>query len=272
MKQLTTLLLLISFATHAQTDTQKISDSIVREGKKLYRSEMASWYGTDIVVEKFKDKTEMLQGYFSYDDGNLTKCIFYSKEEKVVAAISFDSTFNIKTAKTDDTQRDFTPREKEIYTIRKMVLKLARKDTLFKSYQNTNYNFIPIVDNGEKKVYILTGPKSSGVVIFGNDYLITFDSQNNIVTKKQLHKNILPFEYSNKKDEEQFGGVHTHLPETGDFITATDICTLMLYGKFANWKQHIVVGKNYVSLWSCQSNTLGIMSREAWEKIGKENN
>jgi hypothetical protein len=38
--------------------------------------------------------------------------------------------------------------------------------------------------------------------------------------------------------------MHSHLPETGDFITPTDICTLMPYEKFANWKTHNVVSKN----------------------------
>ena len=31
---------------------------------------------------------------------------------------------------------------------------------------------------------------------------------------------------------------------------ATDICTLMLYEKFAKWKQHNVVSKNYLNIWN----------------------
>ena len=48
-----------------------------------------------------------------------------------------------------------------------------------------------------------------------------------------------------KKDSET---IHNHQEETGDFITATDICTLMLYEKFAKWKNHIVVSKKYMSI------------------------
>jgi hypothetical protein len=63
---------------------------------------------------------------------------------------------------------------------------------------------------------------------------LTFDKDNNLISKKQLHKNIIPIEYG--KEEEGItieSTIHSHLPETGDFITATDICTLMLYGKIA---------------------------------------
>ncbi len=98
-----------------------------------------------------------------------------------------------------------------------------RSDTLFQIYENTNLNLI-LISNGEKKVYILTGPQQSGVVIFGNDYLVTFDKANKLIGKKRLHKNIIPLPYEGTDDEKKTEGtVHSHLPETGDFITATDI-------------------------------------------------
>ncbi|MFN8251902.1 MAG: hypothetical protein U0V75_08455 [Ferruginibacter sp.] len=61
--------------------------------------------------------------------------------------------------------------------------------------------------------------------------------------------------------------MHTHLGETGDFITATDICTLMLYARFANWQQHMVISENYVSIWDCKQNSLFAITRKAWDRI-----
>lgn len=61
--------------------------------------------------------------------------------------------------------------------------------------------------------------------------------------------------------------MHNHQAETGDFITATDICTLMLYEKFTNWKNHIVLSKNYASIWNCKTNELQIISAEAFNKM-----
>jgi hypothetical protein len=162
MKQATFLLLLISTTCLAQPNTEKIADSIVAEGKQLYRSEMASWYGTDIFLEKFKDQRANLRGYFSYSEGKITNCIFFSETPKVLATISFDSTFNTATAKIDDKQREFSTRELQIYTIRKTALEIINKDTLFKVYDNTSLNLIPMVENGAKRVYVLSGPKSRG--------------------------------------------------------------------------------------------------------------
>ena len=86
--------------------------------------------------------------------------------------------------------------EKDIFEIRQTALAIVQKDTLFKTYKNTNLNFIPLISNGDKKVYILTGPEQNGVVILGNDYLLNFDDNNKLIGKKRLHKNIITMNYS----------------------------------------------------------------------------
>lgn len=270
MRKLFTLLsLLISATLLAQEDLGKISDSLVAEGLKLYKSEMASWYGTDIFLEKYKNR-ENVGGYFSYSDNNIAKCIFFSKGDtsKVIGTISFDTSYNVSNAQVDLNERDFTSYENELHQIRTTALKtINSEDTLFKFYKNTNLNLIPLISNGQKKVYVLTGPQQDGVVIFGNDYLLIFNDNDELISKKQLHKNIITINYGNTGDTTIIGTMHTHLPETGDFITATDICTLMLYEKFAKWQQHYVMSKGYVSIWDCNKNILAILTRKAWDNI-----
>jgi len=275
MKIITCIItVLTSFVlTYGQDKIERLTKPIVEEGKRLYKSEMASWYGTDLFLEKFKESAK-IGGYLSYTDNKISKCIFFSKGEtsKVIGTISFDSTYNTKTATVDLIERKFTKIENDLFIIRSSALRIVNNDTLFKTYKNTNLNFIPIISDGEKKVYILTGPQQNGVVIFGNDYLLKFDKENNLISKKQLHKNIIPINYKAKELEgkEVEGTVHSHLPETGDFITATDICTLMLYEKFAKWKQHTVISKNYVSIWNCQTDELVTITNEAMDKIYKD--
>ncbi len=254
-----------SFSVFGQD--QKKTDSIVAEGKKLYRSEMASWYGTDILVEKFKDQRNNLGGYFSYANNDRTNCVFISKGDtpQVMVTVTFDSTYAVATAQADGNTRELTAFEKDMYLMRKAALQIINNDTMFKSYQNTSLNIIPVIDGDQRKVYVLTGPQNTGVVIIGNDYLLTFDKNNNLLAKKQLHRNILPFKFGQEANE--FGGMHTHVGETGDYITATDICTLMLYSKFANWKSHFVMSEKYVSIWNCESNSLIVLTRDAWERI-----
>src|SRR5687767_13499941 len=272
-KALIIILTFLSLSVLGQYNPTEQAQPIVAEGKLLYKSEMASWYGTDLFLEIYKDR-ENIGGYFSYTDDEVSKCIFFSKADqpKVIGTIFFDNTFEIKSAKTDLTERDFTTNENDLYTIRKIALSEIKSDTLFKTYKNTNLNLIPLINGNERKVYVLTGPQQSGVVIIGNDYLLTFDIDNKLTLKKQLHKNIIPIYYGGKEEEGKQieGAMHTHLPETGDFITATDICTLMLYGKFAKWKTHNVISKKYLNIWNCQTDQLTVISMDAVEKLNKD--
>ncbi|MEZ4885054.1 MAG: hypothetical protein R3E32_10045 [Chitinophagales bacterium] len=268
MKELIIILLTILMGANsfAQQNPTEQAQPIVEEGKRLYKSEMASWHGTDLFLEQYTNQ-ENIGGYFSYSEEDTSKCVFFSKEDipKIIGTIAFDSTFNTETAIIDIKERKFSKIEEGLYEIRNKALNLIQSDTLFKLYENTNFNLIPIIHNKEKKVYILTGPSVSGVVIFGNDYLITFDEENEIVDKKQLHKNLIPIEYGEEREDGQIvvGAVHSHLPETGEFITATDICTLMLYAKYAQWKSHNVVSEKYLNIWNCETNTLTVISMDA---------
>jgi hypothetical protein len=264
---------LFSLNVFGQSNPTSEAQPIVAEGKLLYKSEMASWYGTDLFLEKYKDRGN-IGGYFSYTENEIAKCIFFSKADipKVIGTISFDSTYNLKTAHVNLVERDFNVVEKDLYAIRKIALAEIKSDTLFRTYNNTSLNLIPLIRGGDKKVFVLTGPKNNGVVIFGNDYLLTFDINNKLIAKKQLHKNIIPvyFGGDDSENNNSIGAMHSHLPETGDFITATDVCTLMLYAKFANWEQHIVVSEKYMNIWNCKTDQLVVLPKDVVDKIDKD--
>jgi hypothetical protein len=254
---------------------QKITDSIVNEGKTLYRSEWASWYGSDIFLAQCKEKKALIGGYISYETPTGLNNVFFSKGDDpvVLATTSFGNDFNENNYKLDTITRKLNTSEKELVGIRQAVIKRMGTDTIFKYFNNTSLNPIPIIRNGVKRVYILTGPKANGVVIFGNDYLVNFDKSNEITEIKRLHKNIIPIQYHRStvdSSKTEISAMHSHLPETGDFITATDICTLMLYEKYTTWKQYYVLSKSYVSIWDCKKNELFEMTMEAWKKIGED--
>lgn len=110
----------------------------------------------------------------------------------------------------------------------------------------------------------------TGVVVFGNDYLIEFDKKNNIKKKKALHANIIPIDFTDNSEETTT--YHNHIKETGDLITATDICTLMLYGPYTHWQQHYVISEKNISIWDCKKDQLLVLTREAWDRINKHQN
>lgn len=262
---LSAILLFPAFSCLAQIDRAQIADSITREGKRLYESEMASWYGTDVFLAKFKEEKENIGGYFSYKDGSSYKCLFFSKSDKptVLGTITFKGSYDPEKAESDGTKRDLTEKEMDYYLIRKSALDEFNSDTLFETYKNTSINIIPLIDDNSKKVYIITATGNSGVVLIGNDYLLTFDKNNKLASKKKIHANLISIKTKEEQNQGDTkvatGSVHNHLPETGDFITATDVCTFMLYKKFSNWKQQIVISKKYMSIWNCESESLVII-------------
>jgi len=259
-----------AFAQHEELD--KITDSISNEGKALYHSEWASWYGTDIFVAKCPAKRPLSGGYFSYETDNNLINLFFSKDAEpvVLATITFGKDFNAENYKLDTVPRKLNKIEHDYYMIRIAASKRAQSDTTFKYFKNTSLNIIPLVQKGVKKAYALTGPNANGVVIFGNDYLINFNEANEITTIKTLHKNIIPIYMKADSNKTILSTMHSHLPETGDFITATDICTLMLYEKFTPWSTHYVISKNNVSIWDCKKDILVILTMDAWKRIGAD--
>ncbi|WP_207435698.1 hypothetical protein [Sabulibacter ruber] len=253
----------------------KKDDEVLQEGLRLYRSELTSWYGTDLFMERLQDKAPLLGGYLSYQEGNQMKCVFFTKDQKpsALVVITFDSTFNLQKVQIEDQQRPLTSLEEDLITIRQTALARINADTLFRNYNNASLNLVPLIDKSSKKVYVLTGPKIHGVVLFGNDYLLTFDKDNKIRSVKKLHQNLIPVQSA--ADSKELGKqivttMHSHLPESGDHITATDICTLLLYQKFTTWKQHLVLTPNNVSIWDCSASKLVTMSKEAWEKMSNQ--
>jgi hypothetical protein len=268
MRKILTIVLTIALGT-SSFGQSKEEKEIIEEGIKLYKTDMACWFGTDLFLAKFSERRQNIGGYFSYHENTQAICVFFSRDEKprIIGTFKFDSTYNTNTAIVDVQERELTEGEFELLTIRQAALTEFKSDTLFKTYKDMNPNFIPLNDKNGKRVYILTGPQKQGVVVFGNDYLLTFDKKNKLKDKKRLHKNIIPIEYREQADKTVLATMHSHLPETGDLITATDICTLMLYEKYAKWGQHIVMSNKSVSIWDCKKDQLTVLTREAWDKI-----
>lgn len=267
-------ILFVLFIFHAwgqqSKDQQKVIQ-IIEEGKLLYRSEVASWLGTDLFLENYTDRAN-IGGYFSYADGALTRCVFYNREPlpKIIGTVEFNGQFDKNTASLDLSTRTLTDLEYSLYLIRKAALENLQTNSgdFYSFYSNSNPNIIPLIQGKEKKVYILTGPTVDGVVIFGNDYLLTIDKKGKVKSRQALHQNIIPMEFSNADEQEDAKiSMHSHNTKTGDFITATDVCTLLLYARAANWRMHYVISPKYLNIWDCETESLQLLPRDSFKKI-----
>ncbi|BAV09718.1 hypothetical protein FLA_5771 [Filimonas lacunae] len=257
-------------AGKAQTICKKV-DSIVTEAKKLYTSQVAGIYGKEVLRQQYPLLEDRTGGSVTYSENGKILCVFFSNEENpsVVATIGFDNINTPGKPQVDTAYRNFTGYERDLYTLQKKTEEQIATNSMFKKCSNTRWNIVPLTDNKSKRVYVFTGSKVNGTVVFGNDYLLTFDDSNALTVAKPLHQNMIPLNYHQDKDMEPITTVHNHSGNATDCFTATDVCTVMLYEKCANWKKHMVISKSQVSTWDCEKDELVTVSLKEWEKSNK---
>lgn len=274
MRYLTLLFVLfLAPATAPELSAQDLGQrkaAIVAEGYQLYRLEQAAWNATDLVQEQSDSIIAAVGGYVTYVEGDFTHCTFYDQEEipNVLVSLSFDSTFNPRAAVMDYSPRQLTKEELRLVTLRSVGIKALQRDTSVVMYKNTSLNFVPLVYEGVPKMYVLTGPKVSGVVVFGNDYLVTYNNDDQATSVRKLHNNIIPVDYE-VDGKPTSATVHSHNKSTGALMTPTDICTLLLYGPFTEWETHQVMSEEYLNIWDLKKQSLVVITRKALKKIEK---
>ncbi|WP_158825849.1 hypothetical protein [Mucilaginibacter lacusdianchii] len=272
MKKLLTVIILfflVQNATAQKSELKQIADSIKAEGEMLYRSEWASGHSTQIFASGFGGKKLLSGGYFSYETKKGIATVFFSKDEYpvVIATVKFNHGLDSSIYKIDTTTRKFTEIEKDFYTIRSKAEQTVLNDTLFKFYQNISLNLVPVIRNGAKKVYVITAQTAPDEVLLGNDYLIIFNKDNNIIKKTKLHNNLIPLGAGGK--EAIKASSHLHLGETSPFITATDICAFKLWKPRTTWVISFIVSTGYVSAWHFRDEYLEILTQAEWKKVMK---
>lgn len=264
-------LILIAFCISSITYGQD-SDEILAEGKLLFRLEKASWNGTDDFLLRFPDKRNLIGGYLSYEsDNHKIMTIFFSKEnnDSLFVRYQFDSIPDTPLV-IDTVNLNVTSYEKDLIEIRQDAIQRisSNSDNFFTFYKNTSLNPIPLIKDKERKVFVLTGPQVSNLVIIGNDYLLEYDKKNKLKNEIQIHKSLLQYPYkSDDPDNKLESTFHSHV--VSDYINSTDICTLLLYKNYVEWKQHYVMSKKCVSIFDMEKENLAIITRKAWDKIYK---
>lgn len=249
----------------------KKTEKILEEGKMLYRMEKASWYGTDLFFEHFPYFSEQIGGYVSYqNEQQKIITVFYDRNnpENILVRFIFDHLPSVNSFETDTMNQKVTDLEKDLIALRNDAKNRLYKneDEFFKYYQNTSFNLIPLVQGKNKRVIVLTGPQMSGVVLLGNDYVLNYDKNNQFKSKEKLHESIIEYPYqSDDKENPLEATLHTHILD--DYITSTDICTLLLYKEFLEWKKHFVIGQKTVSIFDMETESLFTMKKKDWEKI-----
>ncbi|MDO5509483.1 MAG: hypothetical protein Q4F57_02190 [Weeksellaceae bacterium] len=269
-KSLFLSIILLSITVFGQ---KRNAEKVLQEGKQLYRTEKASWFATDHMLSNFAWRSVSFGGYVSYQgsDNNM-HTVFFNKglPHDILLSYKFHHLPQEHPISIDTTRRPATKFESDLIEIsmdaRTRVLE--DEESFFNYYQNTSFNFVPLITKNEKKVFILTAPQKSGVVLLGNDYLLQYGRSNKFQGKSKIHNSLIQLPYHSGNEESKIETtIHSHVLD--DLISSTDICTLLLYKDFADWNQHIVISKDLVSILTLDTETLFTMKRKDWEKISK---
>lgn len=265
------ILILFLLSSSFISSQNKETEKIVNEGKLLFRLEKGSWYGTDDMLARFKTKKDSVGGYLSYETAeNKINTIFFSRfdADKILIRYVFDSLPIPEPIGLDTLNHKATDLEKSLITIRQDAKDkvYSNEDKFFSFYENTSLNFIPVITDIEKNVFVLTGPQVSGIVLIGNDYKLSYNKNNEFTKKEKIHNTILQFPYtSENKDNPTVTTYHSHV--LTEYISSTDICSLLLYKDYVEWNQHIVISEKEVSIFDLDKESLFTMKKNAWEKI-----
>lgn len=255
-------------AVQAQQYSRFNNDSIVTEAKRLLNARLVAKITDSWLKEQDSDQVFKAGGFFSYEEANGQKCIVFSNDDSPVVLATLWFTGNPQREKVtiDSTHRLFSVQERDLYSIKMQAQQLVVSNAGFKKEGNTCWNIIPFIDQDSRRVYVFADARSNGTVVFGNDYLLQFDEANQWQNTRALHQNTTPLNYREQKDDEPITTVHQHSGCAASCLTATDISTVMLYGKCANWKKHMVISKSHVSIWDCEKDELVTLSVKDWER------
>ena len=221
-----------------------INDSIVGEAHMLYFSEKINWITTDYFLENHTP--EQIGGSLTYFKDSVWVCFFCDKEQQnSISEIRWNIKGKTLQESRSDSIRPLLPEEKQMMERRYRILGKAfdeYRDSIYSlpsKYGKLNFDLIPIGDN-ITRIYILQGIFVEGILPWGNDYSIDVDSNDNIICFRRHHRSFIPVELKKSEDGEDLV-YHTHL-EDNQFITATDICNFLMYGRdLYNLKQFMVV-------------------------------
>jgi hypothetical protein len=260
------LLLLLVFISTEFACAQP-ENEVVEEGGKLYKISLAMQHGADVIKATYPALRNASSAQAAYVTSDKSVCVFFGKTaSQIILSISFDSQARIETALVDSRVREASPLEKDLYAITKEAEKEIATPT-YKNYGNSHFSIIPLIDLKGKRAYVTTVSERESIITFGNDHLLSFSNDNKINKRTPIHKNLMWTETQPKEiGKDAVEAWHTHLPETGSMITATDVCTLMLNERATKWKQYSVISESLVSVWRCEADKLSLISRQKWEQ------
>lgn len=249
-----TVILLTTFSLNvqAQNDLTKQAESILKRARLIYDLEKAAWLGGDLFADNNKLNKHNVESYITYKEDDYVICAFYSTTDSIIAEYTFTNLDSNHVSSF--IPRSINAKETELIKIKRSIYsKFGTKEfKKVKKDPNTNFNLVPVIIDNIPTCYLINAINNKNKLILGNDYIIQFDNNYNVIKVAGNHKGVqeIPFD----ADGEAF--FHTHV--ICDTFFETEIATLMLYRPYIKIQEFIVISKTHTSTWNNDTFTLTI--------------
>lgn len=252
----------ITFAQNPGLSDKKLRmklDSILVEGNLLYFYEKAAWISFDMALEQPQVR-DNFESYLTYQTGKAIKTIFLGKNmEKCIAEYTFITDFDTPEF-IQLTERNLSDYEKKLIYIRERIFnKLGDKEYDLGVPEGFSLNFILLPYGKKYKFYVLTGTSQSNIIPFGNDYLFIADDYGNIEKWRKFHTGMIPA-YTEMEGYKVVKYTHSHT-SLHPLISATDICTFMLYGPLYDLDKFSVYSEGKYMEYDLETNTIEVKDK-----------
>ncbi len=263
----------------AQSDSsnflQPVSDSILKEGVEIYECAIASKVSSEFLIDKLS--VEGIFGFITYKKSNSIHTVFLKgdiKNPEVRYTFSYSSPFNPENRNLDGEPCLLSEYEVSLNKMKSKILKLAKKrKSFFLNYSEIVLNPVFIQRENLTYVYLISSTNDDSFIPLGNDYLLVFNEKAKLISKKKIHQNLIEIPVGDSdtlKTDEALSSFHIHSELSSPFITATDVCTILLNMENSKLESHIVVSEEYVSFFFPLQKHLEIITKEEYEKMNKE--
>ena len=244
-------------------------DEILENGIAMYELERTTIYAAQAMRDKGLSR-EGIYGHLSYRQGDTIKTIYFGPKKAgntIRYTFEFPRPVELYNRRIDGSPRPPTERELKLINIHYQVNKQVKKNRkFFRQNDSLGLNLVMLEDVDRILAYLLPNAPAEEIMPLGHDYELIFTPKGKLKSRRACHNNFIPIPTKSSSPKGN-AAMHRHEGDTCPYITASDICLLLLYRDFCTWQVHLVVSENYVSWFSMDDQKLQILPKEKFEEL-----
>lgn len=243
-------------STYAQQYDKKTAEAIEHDGRAIYTTIKALEISSAILRQQTANKPINIADKFCYTNGDTAVCIFLSNDKQPVAlaTIKLDKALSSATAITETQPRSLTAEEREFN-----ILQTSARQQINIPSNNNDVHVIPIITANEKKVYALTITITEDTFTVGSDYMLQFDKNNRLISKRKLHDSAFSLSIPPRDPRPGYSMMSTRRsPKDDVYMTATEVYLMQMFKGRTNLTQYVVLSDKYISIWDFEKDELRI--------------